>query len=243
MCKGQGIFNEENKHAGKIFVKGFVMGADTNQTIPLANIQSRMTNERYISNRYGAFGIWIFPNDTLSFTVLGYRPVDVSAIEFINRGIENPLRVRLKPMVYKLKDIKVNAHKMHQDSMARNAARILKTSPLLNDYSAVNSKIGGMLGGSLDAILSQGSHQLEQLYKLQRLIELYREQQLVDEKLTDDLIIRSTGMQAQLIPMFKKYCNLPNYFVLQSNDYYLILAIRNCWEDYQQDQFRKQRRN
>lgn len=224
--------DDDPRHIGKLYVKGFVMGADTNQTIPLANIQNKNSGERYVSNRYGAFGIWLNETDTLSFSVLGYRSVEVAASVFVQRGLDNPYRVRLKPQVFKLRDVQVNAHKLHQDSMARKAAQILKTSPLLNDYSTVNSKIGAMTGGSLDAILSAGSSQLDQMYKLQRLLALYREQQLVDEKLTDDIIIRSTGIQPKLIPEFKKFCNLPNYFVLQSNDYYLILAIRNCWDDY-----------
>ena len=216
----------------KIFIKGFVIGADTNNTIPLANILNKNSGDRYISNRYGAFGITVEVKDTLIFSVIGYQTLELAVSKYAKADIEVPIKVRLRPTTYRLKGVNINANKNHQDSMARKAAIRLKTDPLLNDYSHIQSWISGSTGSPLTSLFAASNKKLQEYEKLQHLIELYREQQAVDERYTNDLIKRSTGIDDKQILEYKRFCNLPNYFILNSNDYDLILAIRNCYDEY-----------
>ncbi|MCX6186398.1 MAG: carboxypeptidase-like regulatory domain-containing protein [Bacteroidetes bacterium] len=221
-----------NGQSEKIFIKGFVIGADTNNTIPLANIMNKNTGDRYISNRYGAFGINVGKYDTLIFSVIAYQTQELAVIKYANMDKEIPIKVRLRPISYRLKDVNINANKRRQDSMARKAAIRLKTDPLLNDYSHIQSWISGSTGSPLSSLFAASNKQLQEYEKLQHLIELYREQQAVDERYTNDIIKRATGIDDKLIFEYKRFCNLPNYFILNSNDYDLVLAIRNCYEEY-----------
>ena len=216
----------------KIFLKGFVIGADTNNTIPLANILNKTSGDRYVSNRYGAFGIKVDSKDTLVFSVIGYQTLELVMGKYVKEDNEVPIKVRLKPTTYRLKGVNINANKNRQDSMARKAANRLKTDPLLNDYSHIQSWISGSTGSPLTSLFAASNKKLQEYEKLQHLIELYREQQAVDERYTNDIIKRSTGIDDKQILEYKHFCNLPNYFILNSNDYDLVLAIRNCYEEF-----------
>ncbi len=219
-----------------LLLRGYVIGADTNNTIPLANILKKPSGERYISNRYGAFGIQVNETDTLVFSVIGYQNYLLPVKKYVQNNLTDPIRVRMKPTTYRLKQAEVNYNKRKRDSVARQAAIILKTNPLLNNYEHMGSWISGSSGSMVTDLFASGNTQLQQYLKLERLIILYREQELVDAKYTDDLIIRATGIKAEQVMELKKYCNLPNYFVLNSNEYDLVLAIRNCYADFVRQQ-------
>ncbi len=229
-CFINSTFSQSNSY----LIKGFVIGADTNNTIPLANILNKNTGDRFISNRYGAFGIYVNEFDTLIFSVIGYQTFQLAAYNYVLNKIETPIKVRLKPISYKLKEVNITSNKRKQDSLARKAAVRLRTDPLLNDFSHIDSWIGGSTGSPLTGLFAASNKKLQEYQKLQHLIELYREQQAVDERYTNDLIKRATGIDEIMILEYKRFCNLPNYFILNSNDYDLVLAIRNCYYEYTQ---------
>lgn len=231
-CIGGGISAQINAEQNPFIIKGFVIGADTNNTIPLANILNKTTEKRYISNRHGAFGIPVSINDTLSFSVIGYQNYELVVRKYVEKNHTDPVKVRLKQISYKLKEVDINYHQKRRDSLARRAAVILKTSPLLNNYEHIDSWIAGSTGSPLTELFASGNQKLQEYNKLTHLIELYREQQLVDEKYTDDIIMRSTGLPITLVPEFKKFCNLPHYFILNANEYDLVMAIRECNKEY-----------
>lgn len=216
-------------------LRGYIIGADTNNTIPLANILKKPSGERYISNRYGAFGIRVQEGDTLVFSVIGYLNYVLPVKKYVVGNLTDPIRVRMKPTTYRLKEAEVNYNQKRRDSIARAAAKEMKNSPILNDYRHQRSWILGYTGAPLSDVLAQGNKRLEQYQKIERLRALYYEQELVDHKYTNDLIIRATGISEKQIYEFKKFCNLPHYFILNATDYELVVAIKNCYYDYQKD--------
>jgi hypothetical protein len=215
-----------------MLLRGYVIGSDTNNTIPLANILKRPSGERFISNRYGAFGIQVNENDTLIFSVIGYQNLVLPVKKYVANQLTDPIRVKLKSTSYRLKEVEVNYNQRKRDSLARQAAKILRTSPLLNDYQHVNSWITGSTGSVITDMFAGGNRQLQQYIKLQRLVELYQEQMMVDERYTNSIILRATSLKPEQILEFKKFCNLPHYFILNSNDYDLVLAIRACYAEF-----------
>lgn len=215
-----------------MLLRGYVIGSDTNNTIPLANILKRPSGDRFISNRYGAFGIQVNENDTLIFSVIGYQNLVLPVKKYVVNQLTDPIRVKLKSTSYRLKEVEVNYNQRKRDSLARQAAKILRTSPLLNDYQHVNSWITGSSGSMITDMFAGGNRQLQQYIKLQRLVELYQEQMMVDERYTNSIILRATSLKPEQIIEFKKFCNLPHYFILNSNDYDLVLAIRACYREF-----------
>jgi hypothetical protein len=218
--------------SGVYLLKGFVVGADTSQTIPLTNILNKQAQNRYMSNRFGAFGIPVNENDTLVFSVIGYQNLELPVKKYVVNNYQFPIKVRLKPLSYQLKQLDVSYSKKRQDSLAKRAATILKKSPLLNNYNHVQSWINGNSGTPLNDFLSSGNAKMREYTKLMHLIELYQEQQKVDERLTDDLICRATGLKPHQVMAYRKFCKLPNYFILNASDYELVLAIKDCYKDF-----------
>jgi hypothetical protein len=218
--------------ADAYLIKGFVVGADTSQTIPLANILNKQTQDRFVSNRFGAFGIPVSENDTLVFTVIGYQTYELPVKKYVISKHQFPIKVRLKPLTYQLKQIDVSYRKKRQDSLAKQAAILLKKSPLLNNYQHVHSWMKGNSGTPLNDMLSAGNSKMQEYTKLMHLIELYQEQQKVDERLTDDLICRATGLKPNQVQAYKQFCKLPHYFILNASDYELIVAIKDCYKDF-----------
>ena len=226
--------NAQNNYQKPVvyMIKGFVVGADTSQTIPLTNILNKKNQDRYMSNRFGAFGIPVAENDTLVFSVIGYQNYELVVKKYVINNYQFPIKVRLKPISYQLKQLDVSYRKKRQDSLARRAAIILKKSPLLNNYNHVQSWINGNSGTPLNDFLSGNNPKMQEYVKLMHLIELYQEQQKVDERLTDELISRATGLKPDQVLGYRKFCKLPNYFILNATDYELVLAIKDCYKDF-----------
>lgn len=231
---GSGSVMAQTSEPG-FLLRGYVIGADTGSTIPLANILKRPSGERFISNRYGAFGIKVNAEDTLIFSVIGYHNQVVPVRRLVEENHTDPIRVRMKPATYRLREAEVNWNQHRRDSLARQAAARLKASTLQNDYQHIDSWIKGSSGSPITELLAGGNRKLQEYYKLQHLLELYREQSRVDERYTDALIIRATQIAPSRVLEFRKFCNLPNYFVLNSNDYDLVLAIRACYADFKRN--------
>jgi len=215
-----------------LLLKGYVLGSDTNNTIPLANILKKPNGDRFISNRYGAFGIQVLETDTLIFSVIGYQNYVLPVAKYVQNNYTDPIRVRLKPTTYRLKEAEINYHQKKRDSLARQAATMLKRSPLLNNYSHYQSWVSGSSGSMVTDMFASSNKKLQEYNKLQRLIELYHEQEMVDARYTNDIIKRTTKLPDDKIMAFKKYCNMPHYFILNATDYDLVLAIKNCYQDY-----------
>ena len=218
---------------GKFYIKGFVVGTDTSAPIPLANINNITSQTRYITNRYGAFGINVFPNDTIEFSVIGYKTFVLICANYINHG-DVPIVIKLKRSYIKLREVIISGQKRKQDSMARAAAKRLRTDPLLNNYSTSISIYNASQGGMLSSILAGGNKKIQEYEKLMRLIEIYNEQNQVSEKYNIELVMRTTLLDEKHSREIMKYCEIPNYFILNSNEYDIILAIKNCFKEFKQ---------
>lgn len=216
---------------GKFYIKGFVVGTDTTATIALANIHNISSQTRYITNRFGAFGLNVLPTDTIEFSVIGYKTYTLICKNYINQG-DVPIVVKLKRNYIKLKEVTVSAQKRRQDSLARAAAKRLKTDPLLNDFNTAYSIYNASQGGMLSSILAGGNKKIQEYERLMRLIEIYQEQNHVSEKYNVELVMRTTQLNELQAKELMKYCEVPNYFVLNSNEYDIILAIKNCFREW-----------
>lgn len=224
-------FASAKAQQSKFYIKGFVMGVDTSTPIPLANIHNISTDTRYVTNRYGAFGIYILPTDTIEFSVLGYKTYSLLGKDYINQG-DVPIIVKLKRNYIKLKEVTISAQKRRQDSLARLAAKRLKTDPLLNDFSTPMSIYNAAHGGMLSSILAGGNKKIKEYERLMLLMEIYHEQTQVEEKYNVNLVMRTTQLNENQARELMKFCEIPNYFVLNSNEYDIILAIRNCFNEW-----------
>ena len=118
--------------------------------------------------------------------------------------------------------------------MARAAAKRLRTDPLLNNYSTSISIYNASQGGMLSSILAGGNKKIQEYEKLMRLMEIYNEQNQVSEKYNIELVMRTTLLDEKHARELMKYCEIPNYFILNSNEYDIILAIKNCFKEYKQ---------
>jgi hypothetical protein len=86
----------------------------------------------------------------------------------------------------------------------------------------------------LSSILAGGNKKIQEYERLFRLIEIYNEQNAVNEKYNLDLVKRTTLLDDNKARELMKFCDIPNYFVLNSNDYDIILAIKNCYKDFKE---------
>ncbi|MFY7734521.1 MAG: carboxypeptidase-like regulatory domain-containing protein [Bacteroidia bacterium] len=225
-----GLLNTKAQQT-KLYIKGFVVGVDTTAPIPLANIHNITTQTRYITNRYGAFGITVSVTDTIEFSVIGYKTYTLICKDYTKQG-DVPIIVKLKRNYIKLKEVTISSQKRKQDSMARAAAKRLRTDPLLNNFSTSISIYNASQGGILSSILASGNKKIQEYEHLMRLIEIYQEQNQVSEKYNVELVMRTTQLNELQAKELMKYCEIPNYFVLNSNEYDIILAIKNCYKEW-----------
>ena len=54
----------------------------------------------------------------------------------------------------------------------------------------------------------------------------------MDKRFESELIWELTGLYGQELEKFKRYCDLPEGFVLRANEYDFLLSIKKCYYDY-----------
>ena len=79
----------------KFYIKGFVVGYDTVTAIPLVFVNNITTQTKYITNKYGAFGITVNETDTIEFSVIGYKTYTLFCKNYVQQG-DVPIVVKLK---------------------------------------------------------------------------------------------------------------------------------------------------
>jgi len=212
----------------RIPVKGFVMSIDSSQMVPLANILNKTTGQRYIGSRTGLFKAQFLPSDSIQITAIGYAPLLFIAKDILPENADDTIQVFMRPTAYQLKDVTVVYSNRRQDSLARLAAEILKTDPLLNNYDRIMNRNVGGLASPLTALFMEYSKEGQDMKHFEEFVRHAEMLKQVDKRYNKKTIKRATGLDDEYLDDYIIYCKMDRSFILSASDYELILAIRQC---------------
>ena len=212
-------------------LRGFIKNQN-DLPISYINIENTNSKSRTISNQYGAFKLKVEIGDTLLFSSIGYE----NYLLKINSKHQNEiLQIRMIEKAYELKSFQYK--RKRNDSLAKVYAGFMKKDSLLNDFTrytkfpskAVFSIENGLvLRGMITQIWYQTSKKGKEMERLKLLSKLYQEEVRAEDKLNINFISDACGVPLVEAEEIKKHCKPGANFILNSNEYDLVVYIRNC---------------
>jgi hypothetical protein len=215
-------------NAQQISVKGYVLSIDSNQLVPLANILNQKTQQRFIGSRQGLFKALVSPTDSIMITAIGYESLFFQASDIIPENANDTVKLYMRPTSYQLKDVTFIYSNRARDSIAMVAAEFLKSDPLLNNYDRVLNRNKGGLMSPLTAMYMEYSKAGQDMKKFEEFVQHAEMLKQVNTRYNHKTIKRATGLEEEYIDEYILFCKLDRSFILNSSDYDLILAMRQC---------------
>lgn len=209
-------------------VVGFVFSIENNQVIPLANFENQKTRQRFIGSRQGVFKINVSPDDSVLITAIGYEPLHFIASDITPENVTDTIKLFMRPTSYQLKDVTFIYSNRARDSIAMAAAEYLKTNPLLNNYDRPMNTNEGSLMNPLTAMWYEYSKAGKDIAHFKEFVRHAEMLKQVNTRYNPKRIQHATGLDPEYIDEYIMFCNLDRSFILNSSDYELILAMREC---------------
>ncbi len=215
-------------HAQQFQITGRVLGVDSSRIVPLVNIMNTSSGKRTIGSRQGIFRIIVSETDSLVFTGIGYDSLRFIAHDIMPEHPEDTILVFMRPKAYLLRDVTIVYSNRKRDSIARAAAEYLASDPLLNNYDRVLNRNKGGLMSPLTAMWNEYSKAGQDMKKFEEFMRHAELLKQVNTRYNKRTIKRATGLPDEYLDEFILFCKLDPSVVLNSSDYELILAIREC---------------
>jgi hypothetical protein len=231
---------EEDK--GVFIIEGQILNAANDKPIFNANIINTNTVKGTVSDNEGHFTIKASVNDTLYFSYVGFKSMQVRVNEDWNKFGE--VKVKMTEVAIALAEVTVKEIKLtgYLEIDAKNI-------PIYDNYRYQISGLDyGYEGGNyqkssfsktLDAIFNP----TDLLYKVfgQKPQQMKKLRQMKEDKSIRDLLVDkynretlSAVLQISITDIEKilKRCNYSKDYIQDANDLQLLDAISNCYENY-----------
>lgn len=209
-------------------VVGFVFSIENSQVVPLANFQNQKTQQRFIGSRQGVFKISVSPDDSIMITAIGYESLHFIASDITPENVTDTIKLFMRPTSYQLKDVTFIYGNKTRDSIAMAAAEYLKTNPLLNNYDRPMNESEGSIMNPLTAMWYEYSKAGKDIAHFKEFVRHAEMLKQVNIRYNPKRIQHATGLDPEYIDEYIMFCNLDRSFILNSSDYELILAMREC---------------
>ncbi|MDD2636760.1 MAG: carboxypeptidase-like regulatory domain-containing protein [Bacteroidales bacterium] len=235
--------------ADRVIVAGFIFEETTGNALPYVNVFVKKTRKGTISDTTGYFILTARINDTLTFSSLGY---DRKYVVLTDSAADNmkPLVVFLDTRIYELNTINIIALKKYKqleyeitnmrlpDDDYKNAIRNFPIRPAdIDYYSRVNAPGFGLVFSPISALYDMFSKEGKEKRKLEELQQADKLTNIIEEKLSPELIMTITKMPREEVNIFIDWCNFSSGFITRLTEYELISVII-----YKHKQYKKAKR-
>ncbi|RRB12387.1 carboxypeptidase-like regulatory domain-containing protein [Larkinella knui] len=223
---------------------GLVVDKSSQKPIISATVQNSSLRRATMSTESGQFRITASPNDTLLISCMGYKTEKV--VVPVN---EQTLVVELVQEVKMLNEVVIKGwteSRFKQEFMKLNIAEKpiieIKTPAELvgvsignvgrmgYDYATLAPKM--TLKGPISALYGKFSKEAKNERKLQQFNQAELNKKRYQSRMDPIWISRITELKEERLTAFMQFCKLPEKFVLEANEYDLIVAIRGCLKDF-----------
>lgn len=185
--------------------------------VPVAFVVSKNSSKGSATDFDGYATILTNFSDTLIVSHMGYNPqrIGISSWRDSVKAGKLDLKVILFPKVYQIAPVVVRSFDFtpNEKEYYRRIAEAPKPSAISSPISAL-----------YDAF----SHEGKVKRKMQEIYQGILLEEMIAEKLNDELVRRITGDQRMTADSLRKVCFLPDHFILSANEYDLYKKISDC---------------
>ncbi|QSS96730.1 carboxypeptidase-like regulatory domain-containing protein [Psychroflexus sp. ALD_RP9] len=235
-------FSQDSLNAKLETIKGTVMNAANDKILENVNIININTVRGTVTNSNGRFNIKAHVNDTLYFSYLGFKPIQVRITQdWIDFG---DVKIKMTESAIALEEVKL------QDIKLTGFLEIdAKNIPIYDNYRySISGTEYAYEGGNyqsssisrtIDAILNPADllYQVfgkkpKQMKRLRKMKQDNAIRDLLQDKFDRETLSAVLQISKVDIVDILKKCDYSESFVRSANDLQLLDAISDCYEEY-----------
>ncbi len=226
-----------------VIVSGKVLNGNTLKPVPYVFVINVNKNLGTKTDTAGRFRIVIEKTDSLRFSSLGFESYvwKPKAEEIVNGKIKPVIILRPKDYMLSNVDIyrarwlafvnDVSKTKIEKDETQERIYLWIKNT-LAKEDLATRTRLAR--GTGILIPLPTHTKRERELRKLRKLQQEKLRYEQVHKKFNREIVAKITGLSGKQLDDFMKYCNFDDDFILQTNEYDLIVIIQDMFEEYKE---------
>lgn len=230
-----------SQQAGEPFlIKGLILNSENETPVPFVTVYNTTFHRVSSSDSSGFFTISANQGDSLVFTSLGYEKL----ITIWEAGGDptQPYIVNIIPKVYELQSVDIHAFRTEEAFKRHILAMEIPEEEKLTipgmefvQPAPSNGEGGVAISGPISYLSNQFSRRAKEHRKFLAAKEAYNSQNAIARKYNPEFVKNITKLEdPQELEKFMEFCKLEDSFIERANEYELIVAVNNCYIEYNQ---------
>ena len=224
---------------GLILLTGEVKSEDGITPLPDIHVLNQNNTAVTVTDATGFFSMYVSKIHVLRFSSVGYEPFYFS-LPGDFAGEVYFVTIELKQSITPLKAITIYGETEKTESMllrdtGPNPLANMQLGTLRGEARAIEPTIANPVSLLWDWFSKEGKEKR----KLKELLALEEVKYSVDKRFESELIWELTGLYGEELENFKRYCNLPEGFVIRASEYDFLLEVKSCYYKYKSQVPRK----
>ncbi|MDQ3534667.1 MAG: carboxypeptidase-like regulatory domain-containing protein [Bacteroidota bacterium] len=229
---------QKNIDREQYLLKGLIVNQENDEPLPLVTVYNITKKSGVTSDYSGKFSIKFQPGDSIIFQSLGFENLVWST--FIVSSEELYETIRMQQKTYELKSVDVTAFRTAEDFKKHILAMDMPEEkkleiPGLNmvrpeDFSG-EGKI--VISGPISFLYDKFSRRAIDYKRFLVTKAGYERQQMLALKYNKEVVKKIIKVEdPDELEEFMDFCNLQDAFIDSANEYDLIVAVNNCYDEF-----------
>ena len=212
---------------------------EKDEPLPFVTVSNLSTHQGVVSNEEGFFYITFPASDTLQLSAVNY---EASRLYFGDtaQATNYDLKIRLSERTYQLENVTVFAFK--DEASFKRAVLALDDIPeesekivVPGSYQGEPVKKKASIASPLSFVLDRFSKRAKYERQVQQARQDAAYQKTLAKKYNREMVGEITGLAEDRLDAFMLYCQINDAFVERSNEYDIILAINQCYRNFERE--------
>lgn len=210
---------------------------EADEALPFVTVTNLRTQQGVVSDEAGFFYLTFFAQDTLQLSAVNYEAYQLYFGDTA-QATNYDLTVRLSEKTYQLENVTVFAFR--DEAAFKRAILALDDLPepekvvIPGTYQGPRREKKASIGSPISFILDRFSKRAKYERQVQQAQQEATYQKALSKKFNRAMIEEITGLNEERLDEFILFCRLEDRFIEESNEYDIIVAINNCYRDFQQ---------
>lgn len=212
------------------------------EPVPYVTITNLSNNRGVVSDDEGFFYIRFDRQDTLELSAVGYQKYQIHLGDTATAH-NYDLVIRLSEKTYQLENVTVFAYKdeeaFKKAILALDESELPKQTPKVkipSSYEGPGIEKRPSPVSPVSFLYDRFSKRAKYEREARKAEQEYEYQKILSKKYNRDLVGKITGLTDQDLDRFMLFCRFEDEFIARSNEYDIILAINQCYEDFSEKQ-------
>ena len=210
---------------------------EADEPLPFVTVTNRATQQGVVSNEEGFFYLTFPKQDTLQVSAVNYEAYQLYFGDTA-RATNYDLKIRLSEKTYQLGSVTVFAFK--DEASFKRAILALDDVPekpqkivVPGTFQGTPVKKRASVASPLSFIYDRFSKRAKYERQLQEAQQDAAYQKTLAKKYSREMVGEITGLADDRLDEFILYCQLKDKFIERSNEYDIIVAINQCYRNFE----------